>query len=398
MRSPRRCAGLLLAAVLLMVWRPLHAHPMPNTQIAVWIGAGGMYFDIAVPGPELRLALPREWPRDADLLAEPQRAAVLRYFDAHFLVQAAAGPPQPHHIQSLTRWQASDPDAGYYEELRLRILVPIRVGFEPRGFELHYDAIIHQVPNHFALVTVNVDFRNGQLDATRAREVGVIRYDFSRNLTPPLVVSTAPGNLWRGLRAAIVLGFHHVASGFDHLLFLATLLIVAPLRSNDGRWSLFQGWRYSMRRFLGISLAFTAGHSLALLAGTWGWLPVPRNAVEILIAASILLAALHAMRPLWPGREWLIAAGFGTVHGLAFAASLAGLALDPWTRLLTVSGFNLGVEMAQLAAMGAAVPLLFASRWRWFHAMRVTGMLAVALLALWWMVERTRLAVLPAIG
>jgi hypothetical protein len=129
---------------------------------------------------------------------------------------------------------------------------------------------------------------------------------------------------------------------------------------------------------------------MALLVGAYQLLPVPRAAVEVMVAGSILLTAVHAIRPLFAGREWLVAGGFGLVHGLAFSESLANLVLAPWAWALTVLGFNLGVEGAQLLAVAAAVPLLFASRWRWFNLLRVVAMLAVAALAILWIVQRLR--------
>jgi hypothetical protein len=182
--------------------------------------------------------------------------------------------------------------------------------------------------------------------------------------------------------------------GFDHVLFLITLLMVAPLRAINGRWSLFQGWAHAARRFLAISFAFTLGHSAALLIGAYNLAPVPREAIEVCIAGSILIAAIHAIQPLVSGREWLVAAAFGTVHGLAFSEVLAGAALTTGDRALAVAGFNIGVEGAQLVAMACAVPLLAASRWRVFHAIRVCTMVCAALLAGLWMLERSR--ALPA--
>jgi hypothetical protein len=294
----------------------------------------------------------------------------------------------PHVIESLTRSEAQNPDVGKYQELRVRIVVPGTAGFDPRRFSLRYDAVIHQVPNHFALVFLDRDFDTGRITDDEPVEVGVIRYDFRRDSTPPFEVTLAPGSAWRGLRAAVALGFHHVSSGLDHLLFLASLLVVSPLRAIERRWSLFQGWRYTARRFLGISLAFTAGHSVSLLVGAFAWVHLPRTAVEITIALSVLLAAIHAIRPLFAGSEWKIAAGFGLVHGLAFSETLSGGALAPMTRAHIVLGFNLGVEGAQLAAMACAVPLLYASRWRGFHGVRVAAMACVVVLAMVWIAQR----------
>jgi hypothetical protein len=203
-------------------------------------------------------------------------------------------------------------------------------------------------------------------------EVGVIRYDFRHDRIPPFELRLDNVGPWRGWGAAVALGFRHVLAGLDHLLFLASLLMVSPLRAVGRRWSLFQGWRYTLRRFVGISLAFTVGHSVSLLLGAFELVPVPVVAVETAVAASVLLAAVHAIRPLFAGAEWKIAAGFG---------------LDAVTRTWVVLGFNVGVEGAQLVAMACAVPLLYASRWRGFHVLRVAAMACVAIAAVVWIVQ-----------
>ena len=357
------------------------AHPMPNTEIVIARADDGLRFELAIPLPELRLALPQQWPRDSPLLEEPYRGALLRYFDAHFWV--AAGPRKlPHRIESLASWRTANPDVGEYEELRVSIAVPTPAGIALDRFTLFYDCVIHQVPNHYALVHEAQAGDGGQ--ATAGGEIAVIRYDFVRNLTPEIGITLGHASSWRTLRSAVALGFHHVVTGFDHLLFLLCLLIVAPLRVRERQWTLFQGWGHTMQRFLGISLAFTTGHSLALVMGVAWNLPLAGRPVEVLIAVSILVAAVHAIRPLFTGREWLVAALFGTVHGLAFAAGIAGMVLTTASKAMVVFGFNLGVEAAQLAAMAAAIPLLFASRARWFPMLRVATMSMAAILACLW--------------
>jgi hypothetical protein len=392
--APRRRDSLLAVAfsvcalILATAVTPVSAHPMPNTEIAVSLDDGGVGLDIVMPAPELQLAFAALDPTHGERLSASQQHALRAYFNQHLSIVSESGVKQPYMIELLGLQQATDGNVGAYEELRVRVWAPAREGFNPRDFTLAYDAIIHQVPTHFAIVAISQDFRGGVLPGDRAPEMGVIRFDFANNTTPPLRISAGQGSLWRGLWSTVRLGFQHVAAGLDHVLFLLTLLVVAPLSPVNGRWSLFQGWRYAVRRFLVISIAFTVGHSVALLVGAYEVVPVPRQIVEILIAASILIAAVHAMRPLWPGREWLVAAGFGTVHGLAFSESLAHLNLSVVLKAVAVFGFNLGVEGAQLVVMLIALPLLVASRWRTFHALRVAMMICTALLAGVWMVER----------
>src|SRR6201999_1656522 len=100
------------------------------------------------------------------------------------------------------------------------------------------------------------------------------------------------------------------------------LLLPAPLVALAGRWRGRATMRRSLVHILGIVTAFTLGHSLTLALSGFGLVRLPSRPVEVLIAISILVSAIHAMRPLFPGREALIAASFGLVHGLAFASAL----------------------------------------------------------------------------
>ena len=111
--------------------------------------------------------------------------------------------------------------------------------------------------------------------------------------------------------------------------------------------------------------------------------------VEVLIAFSILVSAAHALRPLFPGREALIAVFFGLIHGLAFAATLGRLGLGRWERVLSILAFNLGIEAMQLIVVAAIMPsLLLLSRTRGYFVLRIGGALFAGLAAVGWIAER----------
>jgi hypothetical protein len=383
---------IVLSLILSTQLIRLSAHPMPNTEIAIWVEEEGVRLEIALPIPELRLAVPASFPQIGDVHSQAHERALATYLDQHLSIISKDGVRHAHVLESVGMRQSLDTNVGQYQELHLRVWVPARGQFDPRVFTLEYDAIIHQVPNHFAVVKITRDFRGGLLSGEDVVTMGVIRFDFSQNRTPALAITAAPGSIWRGFWSAIALGFRHVTTGLDHILFLLTLLVVAPLRAVNGRWSLFQGWKYAAHRFLAITVAFTLGHSVALMLGAYEIVPVPREVVEITIAASIVTAALHAVRPLFAGREWLVAVAFGIVHGLAFSESLIGLRLTSALKSVAVLGFNIGVEGAQLLAL--ALPLLIISRWRMFHSVRLGAMVCTAVLAAFWMFERAGWATL----
>jgi hypothetical protein len=173
-----------------------------------------------------------------------------------------------------------------------------------------------------------------------------------------LEIVRAGGSLGRGFRAAFALGIEHIASGADHLLFLLTLLLPAAMVAGDGRWRARHGAKPTLIRLLGIVSAFTVGHSVSLVvAAACGW-QVAARGVETLIALSVLASAIHAWRPIFPGREALVAGAFGLFHGLAFARALSGHLPDPVDRAGAIFGFNLGIECFQILIVVASIPFV----------------------------------------
>jgi hypothetical protein len=201
--------------------------------------------------------------------------------------------------------------------------------------------------------------------------------------------ATPHGFTWSGFSGAFHLGVHHIAEGTDHLLFLLTLLLPAPLLALGGRWNGRATVSHSLTKILRIVTAFTLGHSLTLALAGFGLVRLPSRPVEVLIAVSILVSAIHAMRPLFPGRESIIAASFGLIHGLAFASALDELGVTGWYRLISVFGFNLGIEAMQLTVVTVTLPaLLLLSRTRFYSAFRITGAGFACLASCAWIVER----------
>ena len=144
-----------------------------------------------------------------------------------------------------------------------------------------------------------------------------------------------------------------------------------------------------MRHIVGIVTAFTLGHSLTLTLAAMNVVHVPSRPVEALIAVSILVSAVHALRPLFPGREAWIAASFGVIHGLAFATTLERLGLSGWDRVTGILAFNLGIETMQLLVVTLVLPsLLLMSRTRAYPLFRIAGAMFACIASGTWLVER----------
>jgi hypothetical protein len=116
---------------------------------------------------------------------------------------------------------------------------------------------------------------------------------------------------------------------------------------------------------------------------------MPLAFVESVIALSILVSAVHALVPIFQGREVLIAGGFGLVHGLAFAATLSGFGLDTWVMASSVLGFNMGIEAFQLLVILTALPwLVLLARFPIYVPFRVAGASLTGVAATAWFGER----------
>jgi hypothetical protein len=210
-----------------------------------------------------------------------------------------------------------------------------------------------------------------------------------RDTDASLAIDRSGGSWFRGFAAMFRLGARHIGEGTDHLLFLLALILPAPLVAAGGRWCGYAGWKTALRRIVKVVTAFTLGHSITLVLGAMGWAHLPDAFVESAIALSILVSAVHALVPIFRGREVFIAGGFGLVHGLAFAATLTGFGFDPATLAWSVLGFNLGIEAFQILVILAAMPwLVLLARTRIYTPFRIIGAVLTAVAALAWFAER----------
>jgi HupE / UreJ protein len=190
---------------------------------------------------------------------------------------------------------------------------------------------------------------------------------------------------------AFKIGVRHISEGFDHLLFLLTLLIPAPFIAVGGKWSSQRTSRATFKHLAVVVTAFTLGHSATLMLGVlldwqlpWAW-------IEVGIALSVFVAAVQAWRPIIGNREPLMAGSFGLIHGMAFSAVIGRQLIDPWVKFEAVLAFNLGVEAVQLALLVVIAPLLILfARTRQYHVVRAFCALVAGLVAANWIAERLR--------
>lgn len=204
--------------------------------------------------------------------------------------------------------------------------------------------------------------------------------------------------LWQEVRQYLKEGIWHIWLGFDHVLFLLTLLLPAVLVRTEQGWQAIKDFSSAFCEVLRIITAFTLAHSLTLSLATVGIVQLPSRLVESAIAISVVLAGIANLYPNVAQRRWLFAFLFGLIHGFGFASVLMGLRLPQNPLLVSLVSFNFGVEIGQLTIVTLFLPLVYALRQSSAYELIVVrmGSAAVIVVALLWLAERTlNLKLLP---
>ena len=363
-----------------------YAHLQPTTLAVLDIGSANVELNLHVPLNELQLAFGHDVTQNPEQTIAVWGPAFRIYLMNHIHPTTAAGQPWSVRVQDWKVERSEQAQSGPFQEVTVRLCLTPPAGGSVRDFILDYDVIMHRVVTHKALFSIHSDWASGRVEPT---QVGVIAVNTTTTRIEPLAIHLGEGSMWKGFRALVALGVQHIREGTDHLLFLLVLLLPATLRVNGRSWGGFGGAQYSLVRLAKIVTAFTLGHSITLLAGALHLVKVPQQPVEVLIAFSILVTAVHAIRPIFPGREAQVAAGFGLVHGLAFASVLADLNLAAGPMALSILGFNLGIELMQLFEIALTVPWLIILSLTPAHPwVRRGGAVLAGVAAAGWMVNR----------
>lgn len=185
-------------------------------------------------------------------------------------------------------------------------------------------------------------------------------------------------------------GAWHIWAGFDHLLFLLCLLLPAVVYRSRSGWQVADSGRRAAIDLIRIITAFTVAHATSLTAASLDVLQLPTRWVEAAVAATIVFAAVNILFPMVHRRLWIVAFGFGLIHGAGYAGVLAGLGLSSAALTMALLGFNLGVEGGQILIAALVMPLMWLLRNQtWYrHGVIVPGAVLAAILGGLWLLQR----------
>ena len=251
------------------------------------------------------------------------------------------------------------------------------------------------------LASANLSLRYGLMFAQDSLHRGLLKVDLPDLQTSALLsperpeaqVSRADSSAWRVFGRYIVEAVWHIWIGIDHIVFLLSLLVLAPLlpsRQRITQWPAAQQARPVLMDVLAVVTAFTVAHSITLGLTIMEWLTPPPDLVEPAIALSVVLAALNNLLGINSLKRWRLAFVFGLVHGFGFASVLLDLGLPASALVAALGGFNVGVELGQLAIVGVFLPIAWLLRHTRFYRWVIVagGSAAIVVLGLFWTLER----------
>jgi len=358
--------------VLALASAPAFAHKPSDSYLTLEPSAAGVQgrWDIALRDLEFALGLDADGDGAITWGELRARSADVSAYALARLALRGDGQPCPAAFKELLVDEHSD---GAYAVLRFDARCAT---VTPRALEVEYRLFADLDPTHRGLLQV---VHGG---AAQSAVLGPDR--------PRLELALRETSRWRQFLSYAGEGVWHIWIGIDHVLFLVSLLLPAVLVLRNGSWESAERFRTVFWEVFSVVTAFTVAHSVTLSLAALGVLTLPSRLVESVIALSVILAALNNLWPVVLRRRWLVAFGFGLVHGFGFANVLADLGLPREALLVSLVGFNLGVEAGQLAIVGAFLPAAFLARRRWaYRRLAFTGgSAAIALLAAAWLVER----------
>ncbi|HEX9562370.1 MAG TPA: HupE/UreJ family protein [Gemmatimonadaceae bacterium] len=388
--SRRHRAGRSLVAAALLTVAAAGggaAHEVPaNVAVQIYVRPQGNTLRLLIRAPlaamrDLDLPLHGPGYLDFDRLgSRPYDAARIWIADYIRLYEGDTELPE-EAVVAVTISLPSDRSFASYDSALAHILSP---GLPP-ATELVWDQarldVLLEVPINSADSRFSMDPMLAHLGV---QTVSVVHFVSSDGAERVFQYDSNPGLVrldprWYEAAATFVgFGFRHILDGLDHLLFV--LCLVIPIRR--------------IRPLVAVITSFTVAHSITLIAAALGlaptslWFP---PLIETLIAVSIVYMALENIVGARLERRWIMAFGFGLVHGFGFSFALRESLQFAGSHLLTaLLSFNVGVELGQLLVIGVAVPV-FAALFRWIVPERTGGIIVSAILAhgAWhWMTAR----------
>jgi hypothetical protein len=316
---------------------------------------------------------------DEEMLAAARESAprVYEYIEKRFAIAPEGGTP---FTLEFTTVDVLKLPLGSFAQYHFRAAT----GPLPDRLQFHHSMLYEGDRLHRGLIIVNDNVKTGinHGDEHVAMVFGPAAMDQQLDLR------SIPHLL--GGRAMVWQGVLHIWIGIDHVLFLVALMLPTVLVAQGAARTPVASYRTALWNLLKIVTVFTLAHSLTLLLAALGILNVPSRLVESIIALSIALVALNNITGRVREGSLLVILALGLFHGLGFAAVMGHLPFRAQELVKAVLGFNIGVELGQMAIVALLFPVLFFLRTQRLYMPVVVkgGSVLLMLISTAWFVQR----------
>ena len=282
--------------------------------------------------------------------------------------------PQTHQIEKL--------NSGVY------LLIPFMTDCNNNAanLEIKYNLLFDINPSHRSFIT-RITAKN---TATKVVSPQAPLAAFNADTLHSSTAHSNTGSWQENFSTFVREGIWHIWNGIDHILFLSALLLPAVFRKTPHGWQTTESLKMVFKDVFAIVTAFTLAHSITLTAASLKLIELPTAVVESAIAFSVGLAGINVLYPIFGNRRWQIALAFGLIHGFGFASALQDLTLPEDSYLLCLIGFNVGVELGQMAIVMVLLPSIYLIRATNFYqrfALPI-GAYSIATIGFLWTIER----------
>ncbi|NER13680.1 hypothetical protein GWK08_09540 [Leptobacterium flavescens] len=313
---------------------------------------------------------------------EPYISQIKAYFLKNSAFSSALGP----HKVVLGDVSILPTNLGDFVQLHFKLE---GISSLPDALDVTYSAVFDKAPKHRGYLVVEYNWKAGVIN-----NEAIISLDFKPGKTTS-TLSLTEASVTKGFIAMIKQGVWHIWIGLDHILFLLALILPSVVRrvreANEsvGKWAPVERFKPAFIYIIKVITFFTIAHTITLSLAALQIVNLPSRLVESVIALSIGLAAYHNIRPIFKGRDWVIAFVFGLFHGFGFASVLGDLGLKNEFLTLSLLGFNIGVEIGQVAIIFLIFPVLYLIRkFRTYPRILSYGSVLLIFISLYWVVER----------
>ena len=254
----------------------------------------------------------------------------------------------------------------------------------PNELQVEYQALFDTLPHHRGFLVVVRNVLTGTTDNEAIPSL-ILSPGSPRQETDLTQLPTTEGFI-----AFVKHGIWHIWIGLDHILFVLSLVMVSVLQRSGRAWTSVEGFVPALVNVAKVVTLFTVAHSITLSLAALDLARLSPRVVESVIALSVVAAALNNIRPLFGNWTWTVVFGFGLFHGFGFATVLGHLTQNQTALIVTLLGFNVGVELGQLAVITVTFPVLFAIRMSaaYTRLLLPAGSALIAVIAFFWFVQR----------